>query len=207
MRKRKDSGQLFLDNCQGLTEERQRSRVTRYKFNQVSPEDEENRELLKKEIFGKETNVFIESPFYFTYGTNIDIGHNCYINYNCNFIDDGQITIGDTVMFGSNVTIATVGLPIHPEHHRFMYTKPVTIKNNCWIGAGSVINPGVTIGENSVIGSGSVVTKDIPANSFAVGNPCRVIREINEEDLMYYQPGCPIDIEELEQVRRTNENT
>lgn len=204
MRERIFNGQLFLDNCQNLDQERKQAKKRMKAFNDLDIDDVEAREEVKNAIFGKKNDVFIESPFYFSYGINIEVGQKCYINYNCNFIDDGKIIIGDYVMFGANVTIATVGHPINPNYRKFMYTKPVTIENNCWIGAGVVINPGVTIGENSVIGSGSVVTKSIPANSVAVGNPCRVLREINEQDRLFYQPGMPIIESELNEVEETN---
>ncbi|EGB94979.1 galactoside O-acetyltransferase [Clostridium sp. D5] len=105
---------------------------------------------------------------------------------NCNFVDDVSITIGEKVLLGPAVTIATVGHPVNPEMREYMYADPVIIENNCWIGAGAVICPGVRIGENSVVGAGSIVTKDIPPNCVAAGNPCRVIREIDDRDKKYY---------------------
>ena len=157
------------------------------------------------EIFGKPCNSWVEPPFYFCYGRHISVGSGCYINVNCNFIDDGRITIGNRVMFGPSVTIATVGHPINPDLRGYMYCAHVTIGDNCWIGANSVICPGVTIGENSVIGAGSVVTRDIPANSVAAGNPCKVIREINEQDMKFYYRDRPIDPADLEEERRLRE--
>lgn len=200
-------GKLFLDNCQGLDGERMDAKTRMAAFNRLSPDDYDQIRAMKAEIFGQETDVFIERPFYFTYGRNITVGQGTYINYNCNFIDDGKITIGDGVLFGANVTIATVGHPINPRYRKFMYTDDVVIEDNCWIGAGVMINPGVTIGENSVIGSGSVVTRDIPANSVAVGNPCRVVREINADDMRYYYRDRLIDDEELKTVEKTNQTT
>ena len=123
------------------------------------------------------------------------------------FFDDGLITIGDSVMFGPAVTIATVGHPINPTMREYMYCDHVTIENNCWIGGGSIICPGVTIGENSDIGAGSVVTKDIPANCVAAGNPCKVIREINEDDMKYYYRDRPITQEDLDEERSLRNNT
>ena len=128
----------------------------------------------------------MEPPFYCCYGTNITIGEGSYLNFNCNFVDDGKIIIGKKVMFGPAVTIATVGHPVNPKMREYMYTDPVTIEDNCWIGAGTTICPGVHIGENSVIGAGSVVSRSIPANVVAVGVPCRVMRSITEEDKYRY---------------------
>jgi len=110
--------------------------------------------------------------------------------------------IGKKVMFGPAVTIATVGHPIHPNLREYMYAADVIIKDNCWLGAGSTICPGVTIGENSVIGAGSVVIKDIPANCVAAGNPCKVIREINENDMKFYFKNREITKEDLDEEAR-----
>ena len=111
-----------------------------------------------------------------------------YANFNLTLVDDGHIYIGDHTMIGPNVTIATAGHPILPElrEKEMQYNVDVKIGRNVWIGAGAIIVPGVTIGDNTVIGAGSVVTKDIPANVVAVGNPCRVMREINDHDKKYY---------------------
>ena len=207
MRERMFSGKLFLDHCQNLDKERIEAKVLMSKLNQLNPSDFKAREELVQKIIEEKTNPYIELPFHFTYGKNISFGQNCYVNYNCNFIDDGKINIGNNVLIGANVTIITVGHPINPNYRKYMFTEEVTLKDNCWTGASSVINSGVTIGENSVIGSGSVVTKDIPANSIAVGNPCRVMRKITEEDMLYYRPEKEIDIKELEQVQLVNETT
>lgn len=186
MRERIEQGKLFTDYCEGLPEDRLRCKRLMTAFNKSEPNDTEARFRLIQELFGKETRAWIEPPFYCCYGTNITLGEHSYINMNCSFIDDGKITIGKAVMLGSNVVIATVGHPIRPDMRKYMYTDPVVIGDNCWIGANVTICPGVTIGENSVIGAGSVVTRDIPANVVAVGNPCRVLRPIGERDEIYY---------------------
>lgn len=186
MRERIEQGKLFTDYCEGLPEDRLRCKRVMTAFNKSEPNDTEARFRLIQELFGKETRAWIEPPFYCCYGTNITLGEHSYINMNCSFIDDGKITIGKAVMLGSNVVIATVGHPIRPDMRKYMYTDPVVIGDNCWIGANVTICPGVTIGENSVIGAGSVVTRDIPANVVAVGNPCRVLRPIGERDEIYY---------------------
>ena len=199
MRERIASGKLFTDYCEGLPEDRMQAKLRMVEFNATRADELEKRSKLLTDILGKEVKAWVEPPLYFCYGTNIEMGEGCYINFNCNFVDDGKIIIGDKVMFGPNVTVATVGHPIHPDYREYMYSLPVKIGNNCWIGASTTICPGVTIGENTVIGAGSVVTKDIPANSVAVGNPCKVLRGINENDEKYYYKDWKIDKDDLEQ--------
>lgn len=186
MRERIAAGKLFTDYGEGLPEERLHCKQTMAAFNRSEPDDVENRFRLMRELFGRETKAWIEPPFYCCYGTNITLGEHTYINMNCSFIDDGKITVGARVLFGPGVAIATVGHPIKPTMRGYMYTDPVTIGNDCWIGANVTICPGVTIGDNTVIGAGSVVTRDVPANVVAAGNPCRVIRAIDERDDEYY---------------------
>lgn len=202
MRERIAEGKLFTDDCEGLPEDRLNAKLRMMKYNQSSPADAAGRGKLLEEIFGREVKAWIEPPFYFCYGQNIELGDMTYINCNCSFIDDGKIIIGKNVMFGPGCTIATVGHPVNPGYRYLMYTDPVVIKDNCWIGSGVNICPGVTIGENCVIGAGSVVTKDIPANSVAVGNPCRVLREINEHDMACYYKDKLITQEDLEEEKR-----
>ncbi len=201
MHERIMNGRLFTDMCEGMPEERLDAKIRMKKLNDLDPGDFEGRAALLGEIFGKPCDAWVEPPFYFCYGRHIQLGKGTYINVNCNFIDDGRITIGDAVMFGPAVTIATVGHPINPHYREYMYCDHVTIGNNCWIGANSVICPGVTIGDNTVIGAGSVVTRDIPANCVAAGNPCKVIREINDHDMHYYYKDRPIDQADLEEER------
>ena len=133
-------------------------------------------------------NVYFEPPLHCEYGSHIEIGENFYANTGCVMLDVGKITIGKNVMFGPNVSIYTAGHPIHPDSRNsgYEYGIAVTMGDNVWIGGSCVILPGVKIGNNAVIGAGSVVTKDIPDNVCAAGNPCRVIREITEEDRQYY---------------------
>jgi galactoside O-acetyltransferase len=199
MRERIAAGKLFTDYCEGLPEDRIQAKRRMFAFNATGPDALEERVQLMQEIFGKKTKAWIEPPFYFCYGTNIEIGEGTYINFNCNFVDDTKIIIGKDVLFGPAVTIATVGHPINPNYRGYMYADPVEIGDNCWIGAGSIICPGVTIGDNCVIGAGSIVTKDIPANSVAVGNPCKVLRSINEHDMKYYYKDREITQEDLDE--------
>ena len=132
---------------------------------------------------------YIEPPFHSNMGAgHVHFGKNVYCNFGCTFVDDTHIYVGDYTMFGPNVVVATAGHPILPELRRqgYQYNAPVHIGENCWIGAGTLILPGVTIGDNVVIGAGSVVTKDLPDNVVAVGNPCKILREVNEHDRVYY---------------------
>ena len=200
MRDRIAQGKLYTDNCEGLPEARKQGKLNMIAFNSTTPNDLEERIELMKAIFGSCEDVWIEPPIYFCYGTNIEIGKGSYINFNCNFVDDVKIKIGERVMFGPAVTIATVGHPINPKLRKYMFGLPVTIEDDCWIGAGAIICPGVTIGKNSVIGAGSVVVKDIPENSVAVGNPCKVIRQIDEHDEKYYYKDREITEEDLEEL-------
>lgn len=137
-----------------------------------------------KEVIPDSESLFITPPFYCEYGTHIKLGNNFYANYNCVMLDVAQITIGDNCMFGPNVSIYTAGHPVHPvtRNTGYEYGKEVSIGDNCWIGGSVTIAGGVKIGNNVVIGAGSVVTKDIPDSVIAVGNPCRVLRKITDED-------------------------
>lgn len=173
----------------GLSEERVENKLRIYQYNLLRPDETEKRDELIRSILGQAgENVHIESPFHCDYGTNISVGKNFYTNFNCIILDVGKVVIGDNVMFAPNVSIYTAGHPLHPDSRNsgYEYGIAITIGDNVWVGGNVVINPGVTVGNNAVIGSGSVVTKDIPDNVIAVGNPCRVIREITEEDRKYY---------------------
>lgn len=172
-----------------------------YDFNATRPLEGQKREALLKEMFAEVgTGCYIEPPLHSNWGgKHTHLGDYVYANFNLTLVDDAHIYIGSRVMIGPNVVIATAGHPIDPElrARNTQYNVDVHIGDNVWIGAGCVILPGVTIGENSVIGAGSIVTKDIPANVVAVGNPCRVIREIGERDKTYYFKDKKIDWENL----------
>ena len=173
-----------------------------WEFNQLKPSDREAKEAYMKEVFAEcGEGCYIELPFHANYGgSHVHFGNYIYANSNLTLVDDGHIFVGDKVMFGPNVTVATANHPIDPELRAkgLQYNRDVHIGENVWIGASAVIVPGVTIGKNSVIGAGSVVTKDIPENVVAVGNPCRVMREIGEHDREYYYRLDKIDWENLE---------
>ena len=200
MHERIMAGKLFTDMCEGLPEERDEAKKRMIAFNLTTPDTLDERLRIQKEMLHEKSGeAWIEPPFYFCYGRHIILGEGTYVNFNCNFVDDGMITVGKNVMFGPAVTIATVGHPLRPDMREYMYTDPVTICDNVWIGENVTICPGVTIGENSVIGAGSVVVKNIPANVVAVGNPCRVLREIGEKDMEYYYRDRKIDSEDLKE--------
>lgn len=172
-----------------LLGERQQAKEMLFDYNSLRPNEIDQRNEIIKKLFGKISgNFFIEPPFRCDYGYNIFIGENFYANYNCTILDCGKVTIGDNVLFAPNVSLFTAGHPIHfePRNEGIEYAFPITIGNNVWLGGGVIVNPGITIGDNVVIGSGSVVTKNIPPNSIAAGNPCKVIREITDEDKQYY---------------------
>lgn len=159
-------------------------------YNRLNSDDLTAKDRILTELLGgRGTNLWITAPFYVDYGNNIFFGNNCEVNMNCTFLDDNRIVIGDNALIAPNVQIYTAFHPTNAadrfgpprEDGSFAFCKtqtaPVTIGNNVWIGGGAILLPGVTIGDNVVIGAGSIVTKDIPANSVACGNPCRVIRE------------------------------
>ncbi|WP_414727745.1 sugar O-acetyltransferase [Vibrio vulnificus] len=167
-----------------------------YDFNQTRPSEMEKRTAILRDLLAEVgENCYIEPPLRANWGKHTHLGNNVYANFNLTLVDDTHIYIGNSVMIAPNVTIATAGHPIDPELRRKVaqFNIPVHIKDNVWIGANSVVLPGVTIGENSVIGAGSVVTKDIPANVVAVGNPCRVLRPIGEHDRRYFYRDKVID--------------
>ena len=153
------------------------------------------KEILKGILGHCTDRVFIESPVHMSYGNHVHLGDQFYANFNLVIIDDMDVYIGNQVMIGPNVTICTTGHPVYPLYREMgaHYSLPIHIGNKVWIGANSVVLPGVTIGENSVIGAGSIVTRDIPANVVAVGNPCRVLREITETDREYYFRDMKVD--------------
>ena len=168
-----------------------------YEFNQTRPTELDKRDAMLKEMFAEiGEDCYIEPPFYANWGGHyVHFGDHVYANFHLTLVDDTHIYVGSNTMFAPNVIVATAGHPIEPSLRAkaYQYNMPVHIGENCWIGAGALIMPGVTIGNNTVIGAGSVVTKDIPANVVAVGNPCRVMREIGEHDRRYFWRDRTID--------------
>ena len=152
-----------------------------YKYNYTRPSNKKRREKLLRKIFGSlGKNPYVEPNIFCGFGSNIKAGDNLFINNDCVFVDPNEIIMGDNVMIGPQCGFYTALHPLDAETRIKGYesAKPIKIGNNVWIGGGVKVLPGVTIGDNAVIGAGSVVTKDIPANSLAYGNPCRVIRQI-----------------------------
>lgn len=199
IRERMESGRLYFSDNSELIAMQQRTTELLYDFNATRPSEAEKREqLLGKMLAEMGNGCYVEPPLRASWGgKNVHFGNGIYANFNLTLIDDGEIYIGDNVMIGPNVTICTATHPISPELRRrqAQYNLPVHIEENVWLGGGVFVMPGVTIGENSVIGANSVVTKDIPANVVAVGNPCRVLREITDDDRKFYDHGKLIDIE------------
>lgn len=171
-----------------LIGERTRCKVMCRRYNDIQPDCLEERAALLRSLLGKTGKTFlVEQPFYCDYGYNIEIGENFYSNVNLVILDGAKVKFGDNVFIAPNCGFHTAGHPLDASRRNagLEYARPITVGNNVWIGAGVNVLPGVTIGDNCVIGAGSVVNKDIPANTLAVGNPCRVIRlleEINGEE-------------------------
>lgn len=169
-----------------------------YDYNATRPSEKQKRhEILKKLLGSMGKNTYIEPPLHANWGKNTHVGDDFYANFNLTLVDDADIYIGDNVMIGPNVVIATAGHPILPPLRKkgMQFNIPVFIGNNVWIGAGALVMPGVKIGDNSVIGAGSVVTRDIPENCVAYGNPCKPRRVIGEHDRQYYFRDRKIDFE------------
>lgn len=175
-------GKLYdANNDAELIAERQVCKDLCYELNLLRPSQLAERDALLRKLLGKTQKHFlIEQPFYCDYGYNIEIGENFYANVNCTILDGAKVTFGNNVFVAPNCGFYTAGHPLDVAQRNagLEYARPITVGNNVWIGAQVCVLPGVTIGDNSVIGAGSVVTKNIPPNSVAVGNPCRVIRTV-----------------------------
>ncbi|MCI8809035.1 MAG: sugar O-acetyltransferase [Oscillibacter sp.] len=195
------SGEIYapLDN-EILTEQTQYLELL-YDYNQTRPSEGERRTCLLREMLAEVgENCYIEPPFHANWGGHhVHFGKWVYANFGLTCVDDTHIYVGDYVLFGPNVVLATANHPFLPELRKkgLQYNLPIHIGEGCWIGAGAVVVPGVTIGDYAVIGAGSVVTKDIPSNVLAAGNPCRVLRELDERDREYYHRDRRIDWDAL----------
>lgn len=160
-----------------------------HRYNQLCPSDVEGHKEILRDLIGSlgKDAVFVP-PFWCDYGYNIEVGDYFYANHNCIIQDGSRVSFGDHVFIAPNCTFTTAEHAIDPEMRKegFEVSKPITVGNNVWIGAGSVILAGVTIGDNSVIAAGSVVNKDIPSGVVAAGVPCKVLRQITEKDKYRY---------------------
>ncbi|WNZ23580.1 sugar O-acetyltransferase [Leptolyngbya sp. NK1-12] len=178
------AGELYNPLDSELVRARNRARDLCQDLNATREQQQEERRHILRELFGAGgEDVWMQPPFFCDYGTNIFLGKRCFFNFNCVVLDVCRVTIGDYTLFGPAVQIYTATHPFEAELRRSQeFAKPIEIGSDVWVGGGAIICPGVRIGSRSVIGAGSVVTRDIPADVFAAGNPCRVIRPISEED-------------------------
>ena len=200
---RRDREMAYISDDAVMEEQKVCRRILQ-KLNTVDRADFDEIGKIVKELLGKSEGAFINPPFYCDYGSHIEVGKNFFANYNCTIIDVAKVKIGDNCQMAPNVAIYTAAHPVHPGASNSMYEYGigVTIGDNVWIGGNTVILPGVHIGSNTVIGAGSVVTKDIPDWSVAVGNPCRVIKQITEEDKQYYYGDRKFDDEAWELISK-----
>ena len=178
------SGELYNALDEQLSKERTNARLLLQKLNNASADDNATLNKVLKELIPNAGNdLWIQPPFYCDYGYNIDVGEKVFFNFNCVVLDVMKVRIGSRTLFGPNVQIYTATHPINWNERAsgLEYAKPITIGEDVWIGGSVVICPGVTIGDRSVIGAGSVITKNIPADVFAAGNPCRVIRKVDQD--------------------------
>lgn len=192
------AGLPYRANDPELKQMRAENKLRVAQYNQLTRNQEQEMDQLIKEILGGTgKEILVEPPIHFDYGRNTTVGERFFANYNLTVLDVCPVTIGDNVMIAPNVSLYGAGHPIHPDARNsgYEYGAPITIGNNVWIGGSVCVLPGVTIGNNVVIGAGSVVAKDIPDNVIAVGNPCRVIREITEDDKKYYFKDKEFDVE------------
>lgn len=201
MKEKMHTGELYLPGDEEIIKDQTKRLDRLYDFNMTRPTEGKKREAMLKEMLAEVgEGCYIEPPFHANLGGgNVHFGKYVYANFNLTVVDDTHVYVGDYTMFGPNVTITSAAHPILPElrEKSYQFNVPVHIGRRCWIGAGAIILPGVTIGDDTVIGAGSVVTKDIPAKVVAVGNPCRVMREIGERDRKFYFKDREIDYNSL----------
>lgn len=202
---RRDKGLAYIADKKVL-EELLKCRKLLFKLNHTDYDDIQKLSEITASLLGKSENAFITPPFFCDYGSHIEVGKNFFANFNCTIIDVAKVKIGNNCLLAPNVSIYTAGHPIHPEarNSAYEYGKEVTIGNNVWIGGNAVVCPGVHIGNNVVIGAGSVVTRDIPDWSLAAGNPCKIIRQITEDDKRKLFKNEEIDQEAWEDILQRN---
>ncbi len=196
-RKRMEEGRLYLPGDKEILAEQEVCMELLYDYNETRPSQGKKRQELLKKMFAEVgEGCYVEPPLRANFGgKHVHFGKGVYANFNLTLVDDAHIYVGDLTMFGPNVTVATAGHPIDPvlRSKALQFNMDVHIGSNVWIGAGSIVLPGVTIGDNTVIGAGSVVTKDIPEGVVAAGNPCRILREIGDRDREYYYKNRKVD--------------
>ena len=189
--KKMDSGVIYDPAVSVLQEEQKKRLVLLREYNNLSPDDTDGKEKFLKRMFASVgDSVYIEQPFYANWaGMKVKLGSNVYINFLCTFVDDAPITIGNNVMIGPRVTLATATHPISPalRHKGLQMNSPIVIEDDVWLASSVFVGPGVTIGRGSVIGAGSVVLHDIPPFSVACGVPARVVRAISPEEMKDYR--------------------
>ena len=195
------NGDLYLPSDPEITAYQTKCLEKLYDYNAPRPSEGVKRKELLAEMFAEiGENCYIEPPFHANFGgKHCHFGDNVYANFNLTLVDDTHIYVGDNTMFGPNVTVATAGHPVLPELRAkgYQYNSPVVIGKNCWFGAGVIVLPGVTVGDNVVVGAGSVVNKDLPSDVVAVGNPCKILREVGERDKEYYFKQRKINYDDL----------
>lgn len=197
---RMSDGRVYYCNSEELMQKQLECMENIYDYNATRPSEQEKRASLLKKIFAEiGEDGYVEPPLRANWGINTHIGNHFYSNFNLTLVDDTDIYIGDNVLIGPNVVLATANHPVRPDIRRkaAQYNLPIHIGNNVWLGAGVIVVPGVSIGDNTVVGAGSIVTKDLPADCVAFGNPCRVHRKISERDMIFYYKDRKIDIENL----------
>ena len=189
-RDRMVAGRTYRSGDPQLASERAAAKRLVHRYNACDPDDEGERARLLRSLLGAVgQDVWLEPPFRCDYGSNITVGNGVYANYDLVVLDCAPVTIGDLVLFGPRVTLATASHPIDYTQRvvdLYEYAQPITIEGGAWLGAHVVVGPGVTIGARAVIGAGSVVTRDVPPDVVAAGSPCRVLRPITDEDRVRY---------------------
>ena len=201
IREKQHGGFLYLPGDESLQREQLQCLDRLHEFNQLRPSQLEEKAAMLQKMFAEiGEDCYIETPLHTNFGGRyVHFGKKIYANFNLTLVDDTHIYVGDFCQIGPNVVLATAGHPIDPalREQGLQFNAPIRVGRNCWLGAGVLVMPGVTIGDNTVVGAGSVVTKDLPSHVVAVGNPCRVLREINDHDREYYFKDRPIRWEEF----------
>ncbi len=202
MKDKLHTGKIYNPNDASIMDEQLQRLEVLYDFNATRPHEQQKRQQLLKQMLAEiGDNCYVEPPFYCNFGgKHVYFGNNVYCNFGVTMVDDTHIYVGDYTMLGPRVTLVTGNHPILPELRQkaYQFNVPIKIGKNCWLGAGVIVLPGVTIGDNTVVGAGSIVTKDLPANVVAVGNPCKVLREINHHDKEFYFKNRKIDWDNLD---------